>query len=338
MGIFRLVREARERQNGGTKVPRAHCPTRCQRANWLATTLCASPRNGFTLLDLLTASWIGIVGACIGSFLNVVAYRMPRHMSVVWKPSHCPKCDHDIRARDNVPVLGWLMLRGRCRDCQAPISPRYAIVEAVMGTAFFLLAYAELNTGGANLPRGPFAESLSLAYLENPPWPLLIAFAFHATLLSLLMAAALIALDEELAPVSLLLFAAVVVVAATLHWRFDHSRPYPCAGGNKAGEEAALGFAVGAILGLITGQFVTDREIGERERRRRNLALSLATVGGFLGLGPLATILFIAAIGAGSFVLTRRDRQSFFRTLPAGVFAATLAYVCLWNRFAALWT
>jgi prepilin signal peptidase PulO-like enzyme (type II secretory pathway) len=290
------------------------------------------------LLDLLTASWFAVVGACIGSFLNVVAYRMPRRMSVVWKPSHCPKCGHDIRARDNLPVLGWVLLRGRCRDCQAPISPRYALVEAVMGGAFFLLAYVELSTGGANLPGGPIASPLSLASLENPPWPLLIAFAFHATLLCLLMAAALIALDEELAPVTLLLFAAVVVVAATLHWGLDHSRPYPCAGGKKAGEEAALGFAVGAILGLITGQFVTDREIGERERRRRNLALSLATTGGFLGLGPLATILFLAAIGTGSFVLTRGDRRAFFRTLPAGVFAATLAYVCLWNRFAALWT
>jgi prepilin signal peptidase PulO-like enzyme (type II secretory pathway) len=282
------------------------------------------------LLDLLTASWFAVVGACIGSFLNVVAYRMPRRMSVVWKPSHCPNCGHYIRARDNLPVLGWLLLRGRCRDCQAPISPRYAIVEAIMGAAFFVLAYVELSTGGANLPGGPIALPLSLAYLENPPWPLLLTFAFHATLLCFLMAAALIALDEGLAPVTLLLFAAAVVVAATLHWGLDHSRPYPCAGGKNAGEEAALGFAVGAILGLITGQFVTDREIGERERRR---------TGGFLGLGPLATILFLAAIGTGPFVLMRSgDRHAFFRTLPAGMFAAALVYIGLWNWFAGLWT
>jgi leader peptidase (prepilin peptidase)/N-methyltransferase len=76
------------------------------------------------VLDLVTALWLGLVGACVGSFLNVVAYRMPRGMSVVWKPSHCPRCGHAIRARDNVPVLGWLLLGGRCRDCREPISPR----------------------------------------------------------------------------------------------------------------------------------------------------------------------------------------------------------------------
>jgi leader peptidase (prepilin peptidase)/N-methyltransferase len=290
------------------------------------------------LLDLLTASWFGVVGACIGSFLNVVAYRMPRRMSVVWKPSHCPNCGHDIRARDNVPVLGWLLLHGRCRDCKAPISPRYAIVEAIMGIAFFVLAYAELLTGGANLPRGPIAEAGSWESVWNPSWPLLTVFAFHAVLLCLLMAAALIALDEELVPVSLIGTSAVIVIAATLHWRLDHRLPYPCSGGRYAGEEAAIGFAVGGFLALVAGQFVTDKEIGERERRRRNLALSLASVGGFLGLGPLATVLLAAGGATGALVGFRGQRLEFFRMLPASVFGATLVYLCVWSRLAALWT
>ena len=74
------------------------------------------------MLDFVTALWLGFIGACIGSFLNVVAYRMPLGLSVVWKPSHCPKCGHDIRPRDNLPVLGWILLRGRCRDCGEPIA------------------------------------------------------------------------------------------------------------------------------------------------------------------------------------------------------------------------
>jgi len=109
-------------------------------------------------IDFITALWLGIIGTCIGSFLNVVAYRMPRGISVVWKPSHCPKCQHAIRARDNVPVLGWLILRGKCRDCGEPISPRYAIVELVMGLVFFILAYVELFSGGANSNRNGAAQ------------------------------------------------------------------------------------------------------------------------------------------------------------------------------------
>ena len=82
-----------------------------------------------SLIDVGTALWLGFMGACVGSFANVVAYRLPLGMSVVWNPSHCPKCSHPLRARDNVPVLGWLWLRGRCRDCGQSIAARYALVE-----------------------------------------------------------------------------------------------------------------------------------------------------------------------------------------------------------------
>ena len=73
----------------------------------------------------------GAFGATIGSFLNVVAYRLPRRESLVRPGSRCPGCGGAIKAYDNVPVLGWLWLRGRCRSCRAPISPRYPLVEAL---------------------------------------------------------------------------------------------------------------------------------------------------------------------------------------------------------------
>jgi leader peptidase (prepilin peptidase)/N-methyltransferase len=79
-------------------------------------------------------------GLLIGSFLNVVIWRVPRGESIVRPPSACPNCHHEIRARDNVPVVSWLVLRGRCRDCGEPISVRYPLVEA--GTAvLFGLTY-----------------------------------------------------------------------------------------------------------------------------------------------------------------------------------------------------
>ena len=83
---------------------------------------------------------VGVLGAAIGSFLNVVIYRVPRDLSVVSPPSACPNCEAPIRRRDNVPMLSWLVLRGRCRDCAAPISARYPVVEAL--TAVLLASVA----------------------------------------------------------------------------------------------------------------------------------------------------------------------------------------------------
>lgn len=81
-----------------------------------------------------------LFGLAVGSFLNVVVHRVPRRESLVSPGSRCPRCDTPIRARRNVPVLGWLMLRGRCADCSAPISARYPLVEAGIGLLFAALA------------------------------------------------------------------------------------------------------------------------------------------------------------------------------------------------------
>jgi leader peptidase (prepilin peptidase) / N-methyltransferase len=81
-----------------------------------------------------------VAGLAVGSFLNVVAYRVPLGLSLVHPPSRCPGCESPVRPYDNVPVLSWLVLRGRCRDCATPISARYPIVEAV--TAALWLAVA----------------------------------------------------------------------------------------------------------------------------------------------------------------------------------------------------
>lgn len=78
-----------------------------------------------------SAVFAGALGAALGSFLNVVAYRLPRRQSLVRPASSCPGCGTPIKLYDNVPVLGWLMLRGRCRSCRSPISSRYPIVEAL---------------------------------------------------------------------------------------------------------------------------------------------------------------------------------------------------------------
>ena len=88
----------------------------------------------------ILAIWLAAVGGCIGSFLNVVVYRLPRGMSLVRPGSRCPNCSHAIRLWHNIPVFGWLMLRGKCFDCRKPIAKRYPIVEASVAALFFVLA------------------------------------------------------------------------------------------------------------------------------------------------------------------------------------------------------
>jgi leader peptidase (prepilin peptidase) / N-methyltransferase len=83
---------------------------------------------------------VGLLGLAVGSFLNVVSYRLPRGESLSRPPSRCPACGAPIRARHNVPVLGWLVLRGRCADCSAPISVRYPAVELATGLLFVAVA------------------------------------------------------------------------------------------------------------------------------------------------------------------------------------------------------
>ncbi len=92
-----------------------------------------------------TATFTGVFGAIVGSFLNVVVYRLPRRESVVKPASHCTSCGSTLKPYDKVPVLSWLALRGRCRNCAAPISSRYPLVEALCA----LLCVAAVLAGGS---------------------------------------------------------------------------------------------------------------------------------------------------------------------------------------------
>ena len=86
-------------------------------------------------------------GCCIGSFLNVVIYRLPREKSLVHPGSACPHCGRPIRFYDNIPLLSWLILRAKCRNCKAPISPRYFVIELLTGSLFLVVYLAYFHTG-----------------------------------------------------------------------------------------------------------------------------------------------------------------------------------------------
>jgi leader peptidase (prepilin peptidase)/N-methyltransferase len=125
-------------------------------------------------------------GLLIGSFLNVVAYRLPRGESLVTPGSRCPSCGNPVRSYDNVPVLSWLLLHGRCRDCGEPISGRYAIVEATTAALFVAV--------------------VAVRYEQTPQ------LVLGLVLVALLVPLALIDLDTRLLPNALTLPAAILAI------------------------------------------------------------------------------------------------------------------------------
>jgi len=111
---------------------------------------------------------VGVLGALVGSFLNVVIYRVPRGVSIVAPPSACPACGHRIRPHDNIPILSWLLLRGRCRDCGAGIAARYPLVEAATAALFVLVGVAFLP--GVMLATSPWSALAAGAVLVAYLW------------------------------------------------------------------------------------------------------------------------------------------------------------------------
>ncbi len=96
-------------------------------------------------------TFAGVLGAIVGSFLNVVVHRLPRHESLVSPASHCPRCGTPVKPYDNIPILSWLLLRGRCRSCGESISPRYPLVEATTAVLCVGVVLAQDTAAGIAL-------------------------------------------------------------------------------------------------------------------------------------------------------------------------------------------
>jgi len=164
-------------------------------------------------VTIIVPAIVGVLGSAIGSFLNVVIYRVPAGISVVHPPSACPSCAARVRPYDNIPIVSWFVLRGRCRDCAAPFSARYALVELFTALAFAGIAAWQLPALlAAPTPAATIAGALialTLLYFaaisialaaidfDTHRLPNVIVLPSYAVLAVLLGATAIVAADFE---------------------------------------------------------------------------------------------------------------------------------------------
>jgi prepilin signal peptidase PulO-like enzyme (type II secretory pathway) len=272
--------------------------------------------------------WCFAVGACVGSFLNVVAWRMPLGISLLWPGSHCPRCKKPIALRDNVPVLGWLLLRGRCRACGASISPRYPIVEFLTGAACAALAWVELVEAGVNLPELPPETSTGLLGL----------WLFHSLLMSLLIVLALFEIDAARVPTSFIVLGIMTgIVLPLVRPELSPQSPEAILGHSQVATlESGL---VGTVTGLFFGGLISWASTGNLFDRQSLLgyaALALSLVGAFLG--PEA-VLTIAAVTAALLVVARLTELAIGRSLVRAttiLAAVTLVFLLYWRQLTEL--
>lgn len=221
----------------------------------------------------LTLAWITFCGGCIGSFINVVVYRLPAGMSLVHPGSQCPACGHAIRWYDNLPLIGWLRLRGRCRDCQSKISPRYPLVELLVMAIFAqqwlhdVPPAVELNELGSGV----------------------FAFAWHASLLCTLVCAALIDFDGHAIPGSLIRCGAILPLLLGLLSPQAVAPPIPTAGTSLWGTMIAGAFLAALITWLlrvaVSWPRIRQARSNSSPRHRDWASVGLSAMSG-LYLGP----------------------------------------------------
>jgi leader peptidase (prepilin peptidase)/N-methyltransferase len=234
---------------------------------------------------------VGVLGASIGSFLNVVIYRVPRGLSVVTPPSACPACGTRIRAFDNIPVLSWLVLRGRCRTCREPFSVRYAIIELVTALAFAGLA----ALAAPGILAAPSAAAAAAEALE------LVALLWFA---AIGIALAAIDLDVHRLPDAIVLLS-YPVLAALLGGAALLSGDGQSAGRAAAG--AGILFALYFLLAIIS-----PRGMGMGDVKLSGvIGLVLGWVGwSALAVGALAAFLLGGLVGLVLIALGRARRST----------------------------
>ena len=255
-------------------------------------------------IGLILSVFSFMMGACIASFLNVVIWRVPRGESIVSPPSHCPKCGAEIRWWQNLPILSWLALRGKCAKCRAPISPRYIIVETI-GGVLFLAAFWRF---------GAFAP-------------------FMWVWLALMIAGSFIDFDHQLLPdfvtVGGMVYGVVLSLASWLVAPYLRAPALPLYPALQPFAVPPLNSLVGLVFGF--GLLWLIRWLGTKAFKREAMGMGDVFLMGAVGalFGPVAVLmtlvlssLFGSVVGI-ALVLAAKARIGRFVAIPYG------PYICL---------
>jgi leader peptidase (prepilin peptidase) / N-methyltransferase len=330
----------------------------------------------FDLPLIFLVPYLFAIGAVIGSFLNVCIYRLPSserlrdQLRGLWSPpSHCPRCGTRLLRKDNVPVLGWILLRGRCRFCRLRISPRYPLIETANGLLFLLVFFCEVPTSWhATIqdsclfsPMGPLGNPSSTFFS-----PIMVVFwrwLYHMVLIESLVVATFIDFDLRIIPDGATLPAMVVgvlggclmgclfivpvwfqdinVLDALASISTTHFRPLIPATPVPpwiAAHPHLHGLAV-SLAGLVVGggSIWLVRIIGHWVLKREAMGFGdvilMATIGSFLGWQPTLVVFFLAPVCAlvvvAALFLFRRERE-----IPYGPYLslATLVVILGWQH------
>ena len=250
-------------------------------------------------MTTLLATFATILGAIVGSFLNVVIHRYPREESIVFPPSHCPHCDVPINWYDNVPVLSFLILLGRCRACRQPISWRYPLVE--LANALFYLAI----------------------FLHTGPQ---IGFVFLAAMVSMIIVLIYIDAEIQILPdvVDIPGIAVGIAIGALGIWA---SAPRLMLA--ESWIDSALGAAFGAIvIAVIIGAYWLVRRV---EGMGWGDSKMLAMIGALFGWRAVLGVLLLASVSCAiiGVPVALRSREGMRLEVPFGVFLGFAALVVL---------
>ncbi len=237
---------------------------------------------------VLIAAWLYSVGGVIGSFLNVVIYRLPLGMSLVRPASRCPACLTPIRWYDNMPVFGWLWLRGRCRECGVDISARYPAVEALVACFFVTLAASEFCFGGERDPVSAAAAGFHLPWASDlSATGIWMRYWAQVLLAVTLLAAGLMERDGSAVPFRLFRPALLFAIALPFVWR--EVRPFPFDYGlvqrlpsGDAIFQQPLDLLLGAGAGLTIALFAWSL-VRRDQQGSRPMIITLLAIGVTLG-------------------------------------------------------
>ena len=273
----------------------------------------APPPNQLEPLLPVLAPLVAIIGACIGSFANVVAWRLPRQESLVHPPSHCPRCGTRLAWHENVPVFGWLRLGGRCGHCHQPIAIRYPLVEVLAAGLWVAVLL------GAPLAMGPH------------PHPSLLLIAGWL-LASWLLPMALIDLDRLWLPEPMLRWGVLLglVVTGVLGFQQDPG----------TGRRLLLDHLMATAMGLLGFELVSA--LAQRAFGRPALGLGdaklAALMGAWLGSAGLGVAVILSVFLGAAFGVAGRisGRLARHQAFPFGPFLA-LGTIAVWCTGPGIW-